>query len=85
MKLLFTEKAWDDYLWLEDNNDQLLKRANSLLKDIQRNPFTGIGKPEFLKGTLQGFMSRRINQEHRIIYQIKDDTVILISFLFHYK
>jgi toxin YoeB len=84
MKLLFTEKAWDDYLWLLENNNQLLKKANTLLKDMQRNPFEGLGKPELLKGPLQGFMSRRLNLEHRIIYQVKDQTITLISFLYHY-
>ncbi len=85
MKLLFTEKAWDDYLWLLKNNDELHKKANILIKDIQRTPFLGLGKPEKLKGPLQGFYSRRLNLEHRIVYQVKEQTIIFISFLYHYS
>ncbi|MCX6156010.1 MAG: Txe/YoeB family addiction module toxin [Candidatus Kapabacteria bacterium] len=84
MKILFTEKAWDDYLWLSENNDQLHKKANTLIKDIQRTPFAGLGKPEFLKGPLQGHLSRRLNAEHRIVYQVKDQIITFISFRFHY-
>jgi len=85
MKILFTEKAWDDYLWLTENNPQLHKKANELIKDIKRTPFTGLGKPELLKGPLQGYLSRRLSIEHRIIYQVKDDLITFISFLYHYE
>ncbi len=84
MKLLFTEKAWEDYLWLSKNNVELHKKANIIIKDIQRTPYSGLGKPEKLKGSLQGYYSRRLNLEHRIVYQLKDETIIFISFLYHY-
>ena len=84
MKILFTEKAWEDYIWLTENNVQLHKKANSLIKEIQREPFGGLGKPEFLKGHLHGFLSRRLNSEHRIIYQVKGETIIIVSMRYHY-
>ena len=64
MKLAFTESAWQDYLWFQEHNRQLLKRINALIKDAQRNPFEGLGKPEPLKSDLSGYLSRRINVEH---------------------
>lgn len=68
MKLTFTEAGWADYLWFQQNDKKLLKKINTLIKDIQRNPFDGIGKPEPLKANLSGYWSRRINSEHRLVY-----------------
>ncbi|MFM7578937.1 MAG: Txe/YoeB family addiction module toxin [Microcystaceae cyanobacterium] len=84
MKVTFTEAAWDDYLWLQDNDKKLLKRVNLLIKDILRNPTEGIGKPELLKANLSGYLSRRITSEHRLIYGIISEGIIIIACRFHY-
>ena len=85
MKLAFTESAWQDYLWFQEQNPQLLKRINALIKDAQRNPFAGLGKPEPLKGDLSGYWSRRINAEHRLIYGVSGKDLIIISCRYHYQ
>lgn len=76
--------AWEDYLYWQSQDKKTLKRINQLIKDICRNPFEGIGKPEPLKGKLTGFWSRRITDEHRIIYVIEDNAVLIISCRGHY-
>ena len=68
MNLLFTESAWKDYVWFQENDRRLLKRINELIRETKRTPFTGIGKPEPLKANLRGCWSRRINSEHRLVY-----------------
>ena len=68
MKITFTAAGWSDYLWFQQNDKKLLKKINTIIKDIQRNPFAGIGKPEPLKANLSGYWSRRINSEHRLVY-----------------
>lgn len=83
MKISFTEKSWSDYLWFQDNDKKLLKRVNLLIKEILRNPFEGIGKPEPLKANLSGYWSRRINSEHRLIYRIAEEELIIIACRFH--
>jgi toxin YoeB len=70
MKLLWTEKAWEDYWFWRDNDPDTLKKINALIEDIQRNPFRGLGKPEALKFALSGWWSRRITQEHRLVYRV---------------
>jgi toxin YoeB len=70
MKLLWTEKAWEDYLHWRSNDPGTLKKINALIEDIQRNPFRGLGKPEALKSALSGWWSRRITQEHRLVYRV---------------
>jgi len=75
-KLIFAERAWNDYLYWQDNDKKMLKKTNTLLKDIARNGNTGIGKPESLRHR-EGW-SRRINDEHRIVYLIKDDNYVEI-------
>ena len=72
MKLIFTERAWEDYLWFQTNERKLLKKINMLIKDIQREPFEGLGKPEALKSDLSGYWSRRIDGEHRLVYEVND-------------
>lgn len=67
MKLVFTEAAWEDYLWFQERNRALLKRVNQLIKETLRAPTEGIGKPERLKGDLAGYWSRRVNDEHRLV------------------
>lgn len=85
MKLIFSSKAWDDYLYWQKNNKAVLKRVNVLIKDIQRNPFDGIGKLEPLKHGLSGYWSRRINDEHRIVYKVSDDGLSIAQLRYHYK
>ena len=70
MKLLWAERGWEDYLWWQANDADMLRRLNALLRDIGRDPFRGIGKPEPLRNELRGWWSRRINAEHRIVYRI---------------
>lgn len=77
--------AWEEYCEWQQKNKNVPKRINQLVKDIKRNPYEGIGKPEALKGNLSGFWSRRITDEHRIVYAIKEDAVIIISCKGHYE
>lgn len=84
MKLVFAENAWEDYLYWQNTDKKLLKRINALIKNIQRDPFDGIGKPEPLKHALSGYWSRRINDEHRIIYKIDNDSVLIAQLRYHY-
>jgi toxin YoeB len=80
----FTDEAWDDYQYWIENDKNILKRINRLIKDIDRNPYEGIGKPEPLKANLQGYWSRRIDSEHRIIYAVENELIVYISLRFHY-
>lgn len=84
MNLEFTPESWEDYLYWQKNDKKLLRRINELIKDIQRNLFEGRGKPEPLKYQLQGCWSRRINQEHRLVYEIEDELIRIIACRFHY-
>jgi len=84
VKLVFAENAWEDYLYWQKTDKKLLKRINTLIKDITREPFEGIGKPEPLKHALSGYWSRRINDEHRIVYKIKDNSLLIAQLRFHY-
>ena len=84
MKLCFTRSAWEDYQWFQQHDRKLLKRLNSLLKEVLRTPFEGIGKPEPLKGDLSGYSSRRINDEHRLVYKASENQITVIACRFHY-
>jgi toxin YoeB len=84
MRIVFTESAWSDYQWFQQTDRQLLKRINLLIKDVARSPFDGIGKPEALKANLSGYWSRRINEEHRLVYSVKNDDVIIVACRYHY-
>lgn len=77
-------QAWEDYVYWQTNDRRILKRINVLIKDILRNPFDGIGKPEPLKFEWSGFWSRRINDEHRLVYTVKDRHVIIAQCRYHY-
>jgi len=77
-------QAWEDYVYWQANDRRILKRINVLIKDILRNPFDGIGKPEPLKFKWSGFWSRRINDEHRLVYTVKDRQVIIAQCRYHY-
>ena len=85
MRIAFTDSGWHDYLWFNENDRKLLKRINLLIKDALRSPFEGIGKPEPLRGDLSGYWSRRINDEHRLVYKITSEELIVIACRFHYK
>lgn len=87
MKILFTEGGWNDYLSWQVDDRRLLKRINQLIDDIRRNGHEGIGKPEPLRHELAGAWSRRINQEHRLVYVLDEqaDTVCVISCRYHYR
>ena len=84
MKLIFAENAWEDYLYWQKTDKKILKRINTLIKDITREPFEGIGKPEPLKHALSGYWSRRINEEHRIVYKVQDNSLLIAQLRFHY-
>jgi toxin YoeB len=85
MKLCFTPSAWEDYLWFQDHDRTLLKRINLLIKDVLRTPFQGIGKPEPLKGDLARYWSRRISDEHRLVYTATSTEVTIIACRYHYR
>lgn len=84
MKLLFTTQAWEDYLYWQQNDRKVLKRINELIKNIQRTPFEGLGKPEALKFSLSGYWSRRINHEHRLVYKVDNEMLFLVQCRYHY-
>ena len=84
MKLIFAETAWEDYLYWQKRDKKMLNRINTLVKDIQRTPFEGIGKPEPLKHALSGYWSRRIDEAHRIVYAVKDDSILIAQLRYHY-
>ncbi len=84
MKLLFSENAWSDYLFWQKTDKKILKRINKLIKDIQRNKYEGLGKPEALKHNLSGYWSRRITNEHRIVYKIENDSIQIAQLKYHY-
>jgi len=84
MKLIFSENAWEDYLYWQNTDKKTLKRINKLIKDIQRNKYEGIGKPEPLKHNLSGYWSRRINVEHRLVYKIEKERIMIAQLRYHY-
>lgn len=84
MKLIFSEQAWEDYLHWQKTDRKLPDRINALVKDITRSPFAGIGKPEPLKNALSGYWSRRINDEHRIVYKVADGALLIAQLRYHY-
>jgi len=84
MKYIFVDESCEDYLYWQKTDKKKLKRINDLLKDISRHPFEGIGNPEPLKYKYAGFWSRRIDDQHRLIYQMKDDEILIAKCRFHY-
>ena len=85
MKLLFSEQAWGDYQYWLATDKKLTKRINQLIRDTTRDPFCGIGKPETLRHLLKGYWSRRINEEHRMVYRVKDDVLMVAQLRYHYE
>lgn len=84
MKIEWAEAAWDDYLYWQQTNKATLKRIHALIKDSQRTPFDGIGKPEPLKHHLAGYWSRRIDDEHRLVYAVEEDHLRIAQCRYHY-
>ncbi len=84
MILSWAEHAWDDYLYWQKTDKKIHKRINLLLKEIKRAPFDGLGDPEPLKHNWSGYWSRRINREHRLIYTVKDESIIVVQCRYHY-
>jgi toxin YoeB len=84
MKLIFSEQAWDDYLYWQETDRKLILRINSLIKECLSTPFTGTGKPEPLRGPLSGWWSRRITQEHRLVYRPSDEGLLIAQCRYHY-
>ncbi|MEM9002309.1 MAG: Txe/YoeB family addiction module toxin [Cyanobacteria bacterium P01_F01_bin.86] len=82
--IFFAETAWEDYLYWQKADKKVLKRINVLIKDISRSPFEGIGDPEPLKFNWSGFWARRINKEHRIIYAVEEDAILIAQCRYHY-
>mgnify|MGYP001077709354 FL=1 len=85
MRLVFTNSAWEDYPWFQDHDRRLLKRITQLTKNCMRSAFDGIGKPEPLKADLAGYWSRRINDEHRLVYTATERELIIIACRYHYS
>lgn len=84
MVLTFTENAWEDYLYWQKVDKKMARKINDLIKDRKRNPFHGIGKPEPLKYDLAGFWSRRIDQEHRLVYKVINENLQIYACRYHY-
>jgi toxin YoeB len=85
MRLQFTERGWQDYQYWQANDARMLRKINDLLKDCGRTPFDGLGKPEALRRNLSGWWSRRINEEHRLIYRVLGDVLEIAACRFHYS
>ncbi len=85
MKYSFVDESWEDYLHWQKTDKRILKKINNLIKDAARNPFNGLGKPEALKYKYKGCWSRRITEEHRLIYRVLDDELQIIKCRFHYE
>jgi len=84
MKIIFLSPGWDDYLYWQKNDKRMLDRINELIKQCQRTPFEGVGKPEGLRGNLSGWWSRRINTEHRLVYRVEKEGLYILQCRKHY-
>ncbi len=84
MKLVFADEAWDDYLYWQKQDRRMVERINKLIQETQRDPFNGVGKPEPLKHALAGFWSRRITDEHRMVYKMEDGALLIAQLRYHY-
>lgn len=85
MKLVFAEQAWEDYLHWQHSDRRLLLRINALIKETTRTPFAGTGKPEALKHALAGYWSRRITDEHRMVYKVEGNSLMIAQLRYHYR
>ena len=84
MRILFSETSWEEYLFWQKADQKKLARINDLIKDIQRSPFNGVGKPEPLRHDLKGYWSRRIDHEHRLVYKVESNTLYIAQCRYHY-
>lgn len=84
MRLVFSERAWEDYLYWQKTDKKVLERINTLIKEVRRDPFSGIGKPEPLKHALSGYWSRRIDESNRMVYKISMDSLLIAQLRYHY-
>ncbi len=84
MRIIFSKNAWEDYISWQTEDKKILRKINDLIKEIQRTPFDGTGKPEPLRFDLTGYWSRRIDREHRLVYQVEKDEILIYSCRFHY-
>jgi len=84
MKVVFQSVAWEDYLYWQQTDKSILKKINTLIKEIERMPYEGQGKPEPLKHNLAGWWSRRLNLEHRLVYRVDDESIIVLQCRYHY-
>ncbi len=84
MKIVFSSQSWNDYLYWQKTDKRMLKRINALIREICRDPYRGAGKPEALRHALAGYWSRRINEDHRLVYKIEGDSVLIAQVRYHY-
>ena len=84
MKLVFSDEAWDDYLYWQRQDRKMVNRINKLIQEVKRDPFSGVGKPEPLRHALAGFWSRRITDEHRMVYRVESDALLIAQLRYHY-
>lgn len=84
MKIIFSIQSWEDYLYWQQTDKKIFKKINELIRAIQRTPFEGTGKPELLKHHLSGFWSRRLTEEHRLVYEVVNDSLLTASCRYHY-
>lgn len=84
MNLVFSDGAWEDYLYWQQQDRKMVERINKLIRDVQRDPFSGVGKPEPLKHALEGFWSRRITDEHRMVYRAEGDALLIAQLRYRY-
>lgn len=84
MKLVFSDEAWEDYLYWQKQDRKMVERINKLIQEVKRDPFSGVGKPEPLKHALSGFWSRRITDEHRMVYRVEGASLQIAQLRYHY-
>ena len=84
MKLVFSDEAWEDYLYWQKQDRRMVERINKLVQEVKRDPFSGVGKPEPLKHALAGFWSRRLTDEHRMVYRVEGDSLQIAQLRYHY-
>jgi toxin YoeB len=84
MRIIFLSPAWEDYLYWQQTEKSMLRKINSLIREIERTPFEGTGKPEPLKHNLSGWWSRRLNLEHRLVYRVENESIIILQCRYHY-
>ncbi|UII21690.1 Txe/YoeB family addiction module toxin [Fulvivirga ligni] len=84
MEIIFLSPAWEDYIYWQQTDKKILRKINELIRQCQRTPFEGIGKPEPLRGNLSGWWSRRINHEHRLVYKVENESLYILQCRRHY-